>query len=230
MFANCKLRLALMLVVLVTGSAAKASVLYDATAEFSATTNPSGVWSYGWMPTDFSSFNLITGTVIDPASGSTIWSSPVGAHLWVNTDGVTHAGIAPGQMSLHPGVATEAAVLRFTAPTSGIAVVDAEFFAGDTGLMSLGLLLDTDFFGGFVWTATNLGTVTTAPLVVSAGDTIDFVVFGGYASGNTGLAATVDFESTETPASVSAPPAVAAFLTGLLAMSIGRRRKKARNA
>lgn len=36
---------------------------YDATADFSITNgNPNGVWSYGWMATDFTGFTLYTKT------------------------------------------------------------------------------------------------------------------------------------------------------------------------
>ncbi|MEW6087381.1 MAG: hypothetical protein AB1498_03690 [bacterium] len=75
------------------------------------------------MPTDFSTFNPYTASQMnlsspqwyrEPAS----WDyTPM---IWRIDDAYVRNGVAPGQLSLHPGSGFEASVLRFTAPTDGL--------------------------------------------------------------------------------------------------------------
>ena len=53
----------------------QAQIVFDATADFSITNgNPNEAWSYGWMPTDFSVFNLCT-TTTTVGGGFPAWTS-----------------------------------------------------------------------------------------------------------------------------------------------------------
>ena len=89
----------------------------------------------------------------------------------------------PGQISLHPGRALEAAVLRFTAPTDGLYNINGQFFAGDSGVMSVGVRQGTTF----LWNGQDTGVFSINNKTLSAGDSIDFLVYGGYLYGNTPL-------------------------------------------
>jgi hypothetical protein len=171
------------------------------------------------MPTDFSSFNPFATTIVDPGSGQTLWVAPNGSHAWQNTDTVIHAGIAPGQLSLHPGSGFEASVLRFTAQSDGIANVDAVFLPGDVGIMDVGVRDASGFLG----TAEDSGSFGLASYAMSAGDTLDFVVYGGYASGNTALDVFINFEASES--SVSAPGTLSIILAGMTLLSLQRRKR-----
>ena len=88
--------------------------MYSALNDFSTENgNPNGVWSYGWMPVDFSTFNLYTSRI------SNRWSGELaGDHtpcLWINNSGSTSYSVPNGWLSLHPGPGKEPSVLRWTA-------------------------------------------------------------------------------------------------------------------
>ncbi len=100
------------------------ATLYDATSDFSINNgNPNGVWSYGWMPTDFSTFNLYTHYILQEPMRLLTWyregSSDYTPQIVRNDGSDTFNGIAPGQLALHPSSAYEASVLRWTAPSDG---------------------------------------------------------------------------------------------------------------
>jgi hypothetical protein len=149
--------------------------IYNPNADFSITNgNPNGLWSYGWMPTDFSTFNL------DDLLG---WQSSINtSNIWKNTGTGTAYGVAPGQISLHPGNGTEPAVLRWTAPFDDQYRIIGQFLPGDGGAMRVGIRQNNTW----LWQGTDAGAFDLNATVV-ADDTIDFTVYGGYGSGNTPL-------------------------------------------
>lgn len=158
------------------------SIVWDVTADFSVDNgNPNGAWSYGWMDTGFSTFTLHQ--YEDYGAGSTPrWYSDNTASMWENMTSSTDYGVAPGQVSLHPGMNQEPCVARWTAPVgvSGPATIAGQFFPGDWGSMSV----DVRINGVEVWNAVDSGAFNLAT-TVAPGDTIDFAVYGGYGWGNT---------------------------------------------
>lgn len=187
-----------LLLVAVSASAEATSVFHDATADFGVTNgNPNGVWSYGWMPTDFSTFTAYQHTYAD--SGSRQWytagmSGDRSPSIWMNTTSSTGYGVAPGQLSLHPGPAQQPSVLRWTAPFEGSYDIVGQFFGGDGGTMQVGVRQGSSW----LWQGTDAG-VFELHRTVTAGTSIDFVVYGGYAYGNTPLALTISSPAVVIP-------------------------------
>ena len=162
----------------------QAQVVFDATADFSITNgNPNGAWSYGWMPTDFSTFNLHTNATTNVNGDSPGWGDVTG--FWKNLGSAAY-GVPTGWLSLHPGPGEEPSVVRWTSPLLGSARIQGRFLAGDSGSMLVAVRMN----GQAVWQATDSGAFDLLRSVV-AGDTVDFAVYGGYWAGNTPLEATI---------------------------------------
>ena len=180
---------------------------YDPGAAFSATSNPSGMWTYGWEPYRGATFTP------DAANQSTpypLWFGPAGGFpvLGFNNLGVDYQSgtvlDAAGAIVMHPGPSGQNSVLRWTAPNSGTFLVQGRFFAEDLQgtTTDVAVLLNTS-------TQIMSGEVTGAALpngqgpgvpfgfvqTVNAGDTLDFTVgFGtddNYDSDSTGLFLTI---------------------------------------
>jgi hypothetical protein len=129
---------------------------FDAAAEFSATSNPNGAWSYGWSTSRLSGFHLlpqsikydvdITGVHLNPAIAD-VWTgsfsgdpAPSVFHNpapFVDTHSSYPFGCcAPypvGGLGFHPGPNGENAKVRWTAPASGVYKVKATFSGLDYG-------------------------------------------------------------------------------------------------
>lgn len=163
---------------------------WNATQDFSIdNSNPNGVWSYGWMPTDFSTFNLYNGSVaIQHGYSAPTWyrveDSPENPpNILRIDDSVAHYGVSPGQLSLHPGSGAQPSSLRWTAPANGLYEIKGQFLPGDQGIIQLGVRKGADW----LWQATDTGAFALKGISVNAGDSIDFVVYGGFDSGSTPL-------------------------------------------
>jgi hypothetical protein len=162
---------------------------YNATTDFSISQgNPNGVWSYGWMPTDFSSFNLYTqsGTVWNNSPAWFGWGGDRTPHVALNTDGVGEYGVPPGWLDLHPGNGDQPSVIRWTAPAAGDVTVVGEFLPGNGGIMDVAVRLENQPW----WSATDSGAFNLQT-DVTAGETIDFAVYGGYGYGDTPISADI---------------------------------------
>lgn len=180
---------------------------YDFEADFSITSNPNGVWSYGWSTSRGSVFNLnlFPITLFD---GQESWFAFEGNGLPVveyNASDMTITSsccnpLPPGAGRLHPGPNGENAVLRWTAPANGAYQVSATFSGGDWAVTSSDvavLMNDTSTLyaaevNGYGPPSAQsfFGTVT-----VATGDTIDFTVGfginGNYFHDGTLLTATI---------------------------------------
>ena len=163
---------------------------WDVTADFSATANPNGVWSYGYEVTPGGSFNLYNNHVTSWA-GWLIWNIGPGDPPPIvakNMGGPLH-GVKTGEISLHPGPSGQYSVARWTSPITGTITISGYFGAGDSGPMNYYVYQN----GTKIFSV--LGTTSDGPfsLVVTAnpGTTIDFVVGGYYYGGNTPLHATI---------------------------------------
>ncbi|MEW6086745.1 MAG: hypothetical protein AB1498_00320 [bacterium] len=163
---------------------------YNATLDFSIRNgNPNGVWSYGWMPKDFNMFNLYTGSQMNISSPQ--WyreprNEDYTPMIWRIDDDSSRCGVAVGQLSLHPSSTNEASVLRWTAASDGVYNFNGQFFRGDTGIMKIGIRHGSDW----LWQGSDAG-IFNFERSVKAGESIDFLVYGGYGSGNTPLELTI---------------------------------------
>lgn len=164
------------------------ALIWDAAADFSVSSNPSGVWSYGAMEgTSFvTSVSAFTGS---PFRG---WlhtnNQPT---VMQNVSAVSSFGILPGHLSLECD--WNAPVLRFTAPTAGAYDVwlqvggSTEWQNGGFGnnwvayaeLRVNGVSVIEDSFAG------NVKTWTRTGVTLFAGDTLDAGMSNHYGGGNT---------------------------------------------
>jgi len=193
---------------------------FDVAADFSATNNPNGVWSYGWSSTLTSDFNLYPdpGKFYDDIDfwvdfGHTADGSPPNvAHNGTGITIDTHNTIIwqPGQFSLHPGNSGEYSHARWTAPYAGTFNIASTFTGIDKGTYGnppgyWGTTTDVHVLhksgdnsislfdgdvNGFGDTSSFLKTVS-----VDMGDIIDFAVGYGsnqnYTCDTTALSATI---------------------------------------
>lgn len=119
----------------------KCWVAWDATREFSSTSNPSGVWSSGYSLTLGGHFYLYT--ILLNYVGRPYWTSAIGIcpNFSKNTLVSPLHHVQSGWLSLHPGPSNQYSVLRWTAPkSSNECKIEAQFLAGDAGETSATIL------------------------------------------------------------------------------------------
>jgi len=199
---------------------------YDAASQFSATTNPNGVWSYGFEPNLGAFFSLYDQESTDN-NGIAVWwyqtatasapmvlfntsSQPVTEGTWT---------LPAGKLALYPGPedqTNEYSVVRWTAPAGGAVAIGGDFIGYDTQPVTttdVHVLYNKSsvFFGLIQSYNTPLSFSLTQ--TVNAGDTIDFLVGFGSNGTNTGdmtgLDATIGYTASAvlsglSPASVDA--------------------------
>jgi len=211
---------------------------YDVAADFSATNNPNGVWSYGWSSTLTPALNLYPdngkmGDKVGDPINIDVWFdwgqfssySPNVAHNPTGSINNEHWTITwqPWQFSLHPGDGNEYSHARWTAPDAGTIDI-ASMFTGidhylgtttDVHVLHNGISL----FNGEVNGYGDTSSFSTTALNVGMGDIIDFTV--GYGSNRnptcdtTALSATITF----------IPEPATMCLLGLGALGLLRKRR-----
>lgn len=209
------LGLALVATICGTSPPLRAQPVFDPTGDFSVTNgNPNGVWSYGWMPVDFSAFHLDTHA--NPAAGDGLWQEWAGdlggdgSPDVAKRLGPESEGVPTGWIKLHPGPGTEPSVLRWQAPSSGAVAITGQFLPGNIGIMQVAVRQGTNF----LWQAVDSGTFELFT-AIEAGQMIDFTVFGGYACGSTPLEATISYYcQTNAPPTIYGQPASQSHLVG----------------
>ncbi|MGH7869477.1 MAG: hypothetical protein ACREP9_18055, partial [Candidatus Dormibacteraceae bacterium] len=113
-------------------------MVFDAGADFSASSNPTGPWSYGYrtqMSSSFTTFStaFVYGDSLDTWARSSTspddlpWIQHNGSGVVFN-DGTGYV-LQPGGLSMHPGHGGELADLLFTAPVSGTFSLSGSFFS-----------------------------------------------------------------------------------------------------
>jgi hypothetical protein len=161
-----------------------------------SSSNPNGNWAYGWMSADSSVFKLYTSHSTDAFSGYAPtglvnWFERLGKDrtpcVWINT-GQTAYGVPNGWLALHPGPGSEPSVVRWTSPIAGGVHVTGEFLPGDSGRMTVAIRHNNQE----IWKAADSGRFDLA-VIAGIGDTIDFMAYGGYWSGNTPVSITVNY-------------------------------------
>ena len=206
-------------VLLASIGATQAHAGYDAAADFSPTSNPNGVWSYGYSTTLGGTFNLYTshGNFLNPdgtPTGLDSWNQNIGlgnpAVIHNGTNAPLYvAGSAlylPGQLAFHPGPDGENSIIRFTAPTTATYALASSFVGlDDTGTTSdvHVFLNEVPLFNGLINGYGAMDTFSTS-LNLKAGDQVDFIVGYGtnhtYFADTTGISAT--FSTVPEPSSV----------------------------
>jgi hypothetical protein len=164
---------------------------YDAVRDFSITSNPNGVWSYGWEASLGSALNLYTVTDVTSVPGISAWlaqgtflrNPPLVAHndrTSVICPPSTFC-VPPEYLDLHPGINNEVSVVRWTAPTNGNFKIEGAAVGLDqtTTTTTLYVLLNS---GSALFTIpidnyrSPLFFRFPCALAMSAGDTLDFAV------------------------------------------------------
>jgi hypothetical protein len=181
---------------------------YNASADYSSTSNPNGVWSYGWTQSRGATFNLFPNQT--PVSGMYIWTSTCcGAQAGPPGDGYneTGASITVGTVTVpaktlwfSPGPDDENSVIRWTAPANGTYQIKAVFWGDDfvgptstnVAVLHNGATLYVSYVTGFGPSSDQSYTGTVR---VNAGDTVDFTVGygtdGNYGYDSTGVSAVI---------------------------------------
>lgn len=187
------------------------ATVQDAVADFSATQNPAGAWSYGYRASGGGTFILFT-------NNSNVYGLPSGMHTWYvpnayNLPGVIHNGTGVTQsyfgatqpttlLNLYPGAYGEKSVARWTAQTAGTAQVAGRFEGLDATTTAVSVVKNgsTSLFTGSVTGFGNQAPFSLS-LTVAAGDTIEFQVSynGDIQHDSTGLAVTVTTQGTPAP-------------------------------
>lgn len=186
-----------------------AALADNAAGDFSLSSNPNGVWTYGWLSSLVSAFNLDLSTT-NAAYGQSGLSAWLGGQNSQGDPTVMYNGTAnpifvpgattvqPGQLALNP-LGSDYAVLRWTAFTPGLFSITATF----SGLSSapFGDSADVHILlnGASIFNSTVIGSPSPASYSglqsLAAGDHIDFAVgFGSDGSDHddiTALAASI---------------------------------------
>ena len=162
------------------------AAIFDTSVDFETnTTNPNSVWSYGYDPASISGYQFrpfdqrTDGGYYVGWTDSTYISSGAPA-IWKNLGSSTIYGVLPGQVSLHPGPASngDAAILRFTAPQSTTYDVLGQFFGGDSGDTDAQIVRNDSLFQS-LGSTTNNPNFSISNLFLATGDTLDFVIGNG---------------------------------------------------
>jgi hypothetical protein len=174
-------------IALVMTASAKANITYDANIDFGST-NPNGVWSYGYasqpdLGSAFIPFDIYV-TTLDILEWHTTSIENIPS-IWKNISEGLIVNVPPNTLALHPGPHTYSledpydlhAILRFTAPITGVYETAIQFFAGDTGDTDALILLNNDISNPLFYApTTDINPQFIDTLTLSAGDTIDIVV------------------------------------------------------
>jgi len=230
-----------LLAAIAIGCTARSSIAqtFDASADFSFTDNPNGVWRYGWSETLGSEFNLFSQVGHPISSSIDAWNSPelfsVPSIEYNNTGTIVSDPalriFQPGQVALHPGSIGQYSILRWIAPEAGDYTLNASFMGLDTngGSTDVNVLLNGEsLFGDFVvgFGAASMKSFANT-IAVSSGDIVDFAVGYGqnftFWNDTTGVNATISKLEPEAPSPVPEPTSIAALAT---AISLGMRTLK----
>lgn len=231
--------LLLLFVVCGTSSRAAAQVVYNVATDFSLSSNPNGVWSYGTTGT------TLTGPLTLFTSSTTAFIDNPNFSAWVGTEtafgnfypavakntaatnqvgGGGFVPLLPGQLFITPGPSGAYGVSRFTAPAAGLFTLAALFQGRDTRGTSTDVHIlhnGVSIFDGIVTgfdTPSNQSFSTQ--LTLSVGDRLDFAV--GFGPNMTFFQDSTALAATLTP--VPEPASLALIVLPAAAWFVRRRR------
>lgn len=216
-----------LLVLLVPALAPAAT--FDAAADFSASQNPNGAWTYGYL--SGSTFTAYTSANTEFYGAST-WNRPLPSAsdtyplvFYNGTGGALSYGtgsILPGELGITSGPEGQVGVIRWTAPEAGLFDVAATFTRDDIGTMQVSVLLNGSAVFDAPLDAQDPAAAYSSQLSVGAGDTLDFAIGVGADGSYVGDTADV----TATIAAVPLPAGVWLLATGIAALGARRVRKR----
>ena len=210
-----------------------AATSYDPAAGFSTTTNPNGVWSYGYYDSPGSPLILHTQTTnfngIDVLM-TNVNSNVPNAMFNPTASSITYSTLTmnPGGFAIHPGPSL-LSVARFTAPSAVDLHILGSFFGYDTGGTTTDVHLYNNnglsVFDGLVsGYGPGSGPSFDLTLSLSAGEHLDFAVGpnGDFRSDSTGITA----ELTVVPE----PSSALMLVSGCVMLLTARRRTSNRQS
>jgi len=205
--------------------------VYNAAQDFSASSNPNSVWSYGYSIALGGSFILHTASL--NSAGLDFWRTDIGPSAISAFHNptmsvirpVSSVVVQPGELGFNPGFNNEYAILRFTAPFDSDYRITGSFAGMSTIgtssevhlLMDGGSALDgaVDGFGP------GSGPSFDLTLRLNAGGFLDFAVGSGLRFANDQTALAVQIVPVPEPAT-----ALLTFSGGLLLFYLARSRTR----
>lgn len=215
---------------------------YDLSSDYSAVSNPAGVWSYGAMTSlggAFTLFNTPATAFGNNGVPVNVWGfGPFAPEIWHN--GTASTVIGDGGQGVYPpgtiellaggnGVSYAFGVARFTAPQSGIYQLqtsaknylngpssgDSDFHVLDNGVELFGAqILPSPTAPGAIYSY-------GANLTLAAGETIDFICGRGLDGNGNASGITLQASLTQVPE----PTVLALGSLGVAAIFLARRQK-----
>ncbi|MBK7404413.1 MAG: hypothetical protein IPJ41_07180 [Phycisphaerales bacterium] len=121
------------------GPPVSAAIVKNAASDFSASSNPNGVWSFGSEYPNLGSSPFILESSNGSTYGLDYWataSGPILPGAFHNPTSSTifygnSVDVDPGQLVLHPGEFGEYSIARFTAPVAATYTFSADFIGQD---------------------------------------------------------------------------------------------------
>ena len=152
---------------------------------WSLITNPTNNWSYGSKPTKTGPFSILVSTMVDGNNkGWEYTDNKQQGNIWKNYGSYYSHGVAPGEISIHPGETGEWTVVRWTAKESGNFRVVGHFGAGDVREVTYCILKNNDN-ELFIKDMAETTECFDFNVAVAEGDTLDFQIGEGWYFGNT---------------------------------------------
>jgi hypothetical protein len=172
--------------------------VWDASRDFSTTTNPSVGWTYGWVPNGDTEFHPFSNHHVE--SGVDFWDDPaLGQFPFIARNNTPSHILAwpSGVMTFHPGSTNNRPVIRWTAPIAGTAQVAASFAAMDNTTTGVQVWHNgVSVYEGSLQGYNTRTAMPIRPIYFDVGDTIDFVLdnAGSHFSDLASIDATIRFD------------------------------------
>lgn len=204
---------ALVFAALAIAPVANAAVIYDAAGDFSSSSNPNGVWSYGQSTTLGGSFSTMAAGGCGTLSGWSAFGSGAPGQPAFVLSGIGNCGggmlSSATLLNMHPGDNGQNAIVRWTSPASGNYTLTGLFIGLDPVPTTTDvhvLLNGVSQFDGVVNTFGGTPVSFSLGGALAAGDTLDFAVGygpnGHFFSDSTGFNATINFSAVPEPSSI----------------------------
>ncbi len=173
---------------------------FDVVADFSTNANPNGVWSYGWSSNAGGAFQSLSSPMAYDTGRAAGWSNAapfpnavvVAKYFGSNSDFFGTAAHFPDTLRMDPQ--SDAAIVRFTAPSNGSYQITGLFRISDSDSQAHDLTILTNGSTLYHVLTTGASLYTQYPFGFSFpmdhGQTLDFIVSchnGAYSFLSTGL-------------------------------------------
>lgn len=195
--------------------------VFNAATDFSTSSNPNGVWSYGGATTLDGDFSPFTSKGV--VSGVGYWANTTGLAAPIVFHNGTQQSISlaswvlpAGQLAFHPGASGTYTFVRFVAPESGVYSLDAVFTGIDTRGTTTDVHVLLNHAGLFAGSINGYGSSAaySSVLALAAGTVLDFAV--GF-----GANGTYNNDSTAISVRINSVPVPEQRSILMLGMSVG---------